>query len=1197
MAGTQNSISSLVAQFLRLQKNALEIINGLNEVATSTNDTVSIEILDENGNPSNANIPSYGYLRGEISRIDGNIRSLAGIDNGSSVRNADGTYSQVFKAEPLKNPPAITNLQVPSTFASKDNWFFESFLSPLLYVNLDLTGQIQESADRILVKRIIANITAQSQADYFDANLKGRNDISHDDFISELEGAGIGYFVDEDIIPLPLRKLRYTGSFSVISFYDDVLSTTDVNGQVVQSTVRNYKLNGLTYTDTSTGVSNGKSLNVGDMVSTQEGAVYLITSVNIDQSSIQLKRQTGYEAVKIGDNTLSIFSSDLGGRSVNVDVGYNERQGVFFKAIDDYYNIVSSNWSTGVTFWSNELTTLNTNGELVTLENFYLTEVADIGKVFLDMAKEKKVPAVQGLTPGTPVLDTANFQVVQINKQITDSTSTKVATDKVAAKTSIKSEIESLDVSINQTKAQLNQTKAKTQSSAATSDAVNTIQSKLDSLINEKSKKSQLYASIVKDIQTTTADIKQINTEPKYRVRGFWPIPAPIFSQDTGNQSVIQFKVRYRYLSDSGAAQPTQQIQYKDNNGQLKTGAFSNWVEYSTPIRTKVYDETTGVYIWSDEDTDNADAVNINQLDIPIQKGEKVEIQVASVSEAGWPENPLTSEYSTSTVVSFPDSLSANGISEILATNVEDAAVVRIQDDLNAQGLPQHLSEQFTERSSTYYHLSTGIASGYYDTSGGTISLFDKITQLQNQIDSLQSLISVTAGVLEVYLVDENSSSRRIAKGQNIEITAGYYNELFDSAEYGKIGTKTYLIQLSNPQATPVELASIVPGGFSTQAPIPTYPPVDGYGTNLRYGAVPILRTTYAQSSVENNTSIYQAPPFASAQTYGQYIYSRFKSVGFDLQLYLGDAQIPAFNPIYDYTGTIAVSSFFGITGGRIPYNGSCLMPYDPEQASSYLDVAGATSAYVWNGNYSGSTPIAGGNISEFSIHIGHPSINTGSTGDYVNLVKPVFDNSIVGGIAYPKMRHSLAFFADTTLTGYYSQIQYRTPDIASGPTADSPDRTDSEYPDKISFEANDEYLIGKYSCGAYLFLGAPTNDFLNVDGFSNLASKMIYQSTLGSSNSVSIPLIFQFRAADKLGYVGGWRKSGTISNITYTKRIGIDLQQRAQGIFSFDVTVTGKFRNDTLVAPNFGNQVTPAPGSNVILNNLYLDNVAPVNR
>jgi hypothetical protein len=51
MAATQNSISSLIAQFLRLQTNALEIVQGLNQVATSTNETVQIQILDENGTP------------------------------------------------------------------------------------------------------------------------------------------------------------------------------------------------------------------------------------------------------------------------------------------------------------------------------------------------------------------------------------------------------------------------------------------------------------------------------------------------------------------------------------------------------------------------------------------------------------------------------------------------------------------------------------------------------------------------------------------------------------------------------------------------------------------------------------------------------------------------------------------------------------------------------------------------------------------------------------------------------------------------------------------------------------------------------------------------------------------------------------------------------------------------------------------
>ena len=53
-------------------------------------------------------------------------------------------------------------------------------------------------------------------------------------------------------------------------------------------------------------------------------------------------------------------------------------------------------------------------------------------------------------------------------------------------------------------------------------------------------------------------------------------------------------------------------------------------------------------------DVNDPDIVNINQVDIPITPNEKVEIRIASVSEAGFPYNPLKSDYSTSVTVDFP---------------------------------------------------------------------------------------------------------------------------------------------------------------------------------------------------------------------------------------------------------------------------------------------------------------------------------------------------------------------------------------------------------------------------------------------------------------------------------------------------------------------------------------------------------------
>jgi hypothetical protein len=1206
MAGTQNSISSLVAQFLRLQKNALEIINGLNQVAVSTNNTVSIEILDEQGLPQNANIPSYGYIRGEIQRLDNNIKSLAGIgQNSATVRNPDGTYSQVFKAETLKDPPRLTNLTVPNTFGAKDNWFFESFLSPRLYVNVNVTGQIPEASDRILVKRIIANTETDVQRNYFDQNLKGRNDLTYDQFLSSLGDGGIGYFVDEDIVQLPLRTIRYIGNFSVIGYYDDTVSTTDQADQTFQEIRRNYKLDKLSYTDTLSGIPGGKNLNVGDKIATQDGSLYEITSVNNDQASIQAKRISGYQPIQIGANTISISSTDFGPRYVQIDIGYNERQGVFFKTIDDNFNIVSALWSTGVIFWTNELLTKNSNGDLINLESYYLSEVADFGKMFIGAAKEKKIPAIQGVSPQAPLVTSESFKVVQINKQITDSTSVKVVEDKLNLKTTLKSEIDSLDAAINDARLQLNtglsrRTLTSSYRKSDVGDGINSgadrltvdlfsvtdlnsplgvnqdaIKANLDSLIEQRTKKAQLYASLVEEVSTLVKDVPQIITPPKYRVRGFWPIPQPKIDPATGAQNVIQFSVRYRYLSDGGAAQPSSQIEYVDNDGLRKSGSFSNWTEYKTDIRKKVYDPNRGIYVWADEITSDADIQNINQLDIPITKGERVEIQIQSISEAGWPDNPLISDYSKSAIVGFPDDLAVTGLADPISQNNEDNAVVKVQSSLNAQGLPLHLSQQFTSGDKNYFHDASGIASGFYTSNGSVINLFEKLAQMQAQINSLTAQISGAKGILEIYILDKNNNRTKISKGSTINLIAGFYNDIFSdalNADAGRIASVVYSIQLYNSKASIVELSSIIPGGLAVKAPSTISPqsyPV-GYDDNLRYGDCPISISSLVLTdpSIISNQSFRQAPPFASASAYSQYVYIRYKSVGYDQQLYtgqgLGSVFSSNFSSSYAYDGALTTTNF-GITT-TYPQNGTIMIPYNP--TSTPTTVQGATGTNIWDGTYSGTTggtPNGGGNISEFCIDVRHPYLrtvgNNNSFVSYDDLVKPYASNSKV----YPPFRHTQTFWGDTTLDYYWAQQSYRTPiTFASGATAARDDRM---YPDKLGFSGNDEYLIGKYSCGAYLYLAPPNASSVQVSGNTSLSTKQLSE---GEANAINIPLVFQFRCVDKAGYIGGWRKSGNLSNITYIKKIGIDIQVQNEDSFSFDVQVSGSFKNDTLVAPNF---------------------------
>ena len=125
----------------------------------------------------------------------------------------------------------------------------------------------------------------------------------------------------------------------------------------------------------------------------------------------------------------------------------------------------------------------------------------------------------------------------------------------------------------------------------------------------------------------------------------------------------------------------------------------------------------------------------------------------------------------------------------------------------------------------------------------------------------------------------------------------------------------------------------------------------------------------------------------------------------------------------------------------------------------------------------------------------------------------------------------------------------------------------DNAYPNKLGFVESDEFLCGKFSCGSYLFLAPTNHTAVQIEGSTQLAKKTL---DFGQENAITIPLVFQMRAQDKLGYVGGWRSAGNLKNITYTKKMGIDIQVKNEDLFSFDVLVTGNYTKTSLVSPAY---------------------------
>lgn len=1188
---TNNSFSTIIKQFLEINANTLNSFDRINEAVTSDRQTVPLDIIDENGNTKTVYIPSFGYMNRELTRLDANFKALAGLSRGTAkVRLADGSYQNILKSS-LKTPANdITNVNRPVEFNVKPNYFFEDFLTPLLTVSFDVSGQIPTDTERVLVKRVIFDGSIDNAALHFDDNYKGVDAISYNDLVADLSANNIPFFLDEEVRDMPYRNTEYYGKFDVTSI-SSAQKDVVVEGQNTRQTIKLYTLDKLTYTNAESDLSETEFLKIGDELiinSSLKSTKYRIKNIYPSTRQVELDKIEGYESIRIGVDVLSIYKANDTSVSIDINVGFDERFVVFFKSIDPDSKILAENWSPGAAVYSNELSYIDESGNKISLADYYKQNVADFGQFIRSLKEDNIPPSFYGVDPDAPTLLEENFKVVQINTHLTqNSTALKVKklnSDKISAEESIK---------------KLDDTISKKRSVLASKKYKSTIErdrdkNELASLSNERAAEVRLYSSIVNEISAISSDARSISVLPKYRIRGFWSIPAAKYVAETIPQEVVKFIIEYRYLSTTGAAAEVSQISFNDNGSQ-KTGIFSNWTQIETPVRSRLRDKDTGKFYWADTAVEDGQVVNFNQLEIPIQSGEMVEIRVKSVSEAGWPANPKMSDWSSVIRVSFPDGdLDTVDISAIIDANVNQLAKVELLEELESRGVYSHVDDAFTVNEKYYAHNATSIASGFLSPEQSPISLFDKLTDLQNQIAVLQEKIADVKGELSVKLVNEDGTFITINRNTNNKVFAGYYvDEVAElSIKKGHIVTKTFKLMLENTNATTLELIARIAGdrtlpvykstsasngfGIDPSGSIPLNVVDDiYYTTEAKYDLVPVQ---YQTVSSEDTAYYNSQAPYQSSQKRGQFIYSRFMDISNNDQLYVigsidaenvsgnfSDFEHPlsysefnggganliattgnASTSAYIWTGTFGKDRFNQIFESLDPDSGTFVL--NEAFSSSIVDVTDAVSSELYDNS--------------LFIHKDHPDlrslytsyINTlGTTGveeDAMSVQVQTLVNSMVYSMPVTSPLQANERFGK-------SQVAYRYEDSdLSGTNTRSI---------KMSFDANDQYLLGGKSCGSFLFMSPTNTEYLTVNGDNKFGVKSI---TTGENNAVSIDIVFQYRMTDysgstpdsDIGRVGGIM-SRNVANLTYAKRIGIDIFDSSNDQFSFDIEVFAKYK------------------------------------
>ena len=1139
MSNNFNSLSDIFDNLIRLTNNSLEIQQANTKAIISDSDNILLELTDSNGNTKSMSIPSWGDIQNRLNSLEGIVNILTGgTDIKAQFRLPDGTYRRIVEYKSDIAPQSFNTFNVPQSFTTRNNWFFESLLNPSLIVPLDIPNSYSDDISKVFVKRVILQISNDQQIEIWENDIKSKNDLDLNDLINLLDSNGISYFIDDNIMDLPLNVLKYNGVFDVLSINN--FSIVENNQSILKT---KYRLNKITYNDSILNTLDTLQLQIGDVLIVGNNTEYRIDEIDITTNEIVLSLIYGSEGVKIGSSIFKLKSEKSNIRTIDVMIANDEKQIIFIKGVDREIHIASENWSKGIAFDSNELT-ITTDSGVQRLDDYYNNSVFDLGKQYLELAKEKTIPSILGLTPNAPTLTRENFKVVQINTHATNTTQSDSVKAKYSESVKLDSEIKALNKTIEQKKQVLNQNEF------ASLSERNTARNEFNSLISEKAVKVTEYSSILTELTTISKDNAEFLVSPKYRLRGYFPIPDPKFQIKTGNQEVIQFEVQYRYLRQDGNNDGVISYKFNDTDSTERNASFSDWISVKSDIRTKKFDSDKGYYVWDVVNVEDAEIVNINQVDIPISKNEKVEFRVRSVSEAGYPINPKLSPWSESLIIEFPNSLNVGSETNFIAAQSDSENVrVKLLEELNSRGLDLLLAQTFTSNDKTYFLSSDSVNSGYFDQNGIIISLFQKLQEYENRIASLENKLISVANILKVFLVDDNGVSREVANNETITLNGGIYSEELSNttnpnasdSESGKIVTKRWNLILQNNGASVIELAALFPGAFNSDLDI-NQTEFD-YQKRLYHNA-PINISGLEESDIVSpqigndfktkNDSKINISNFQTKQVKSQFIYVRNSDVSLTENYY------------ENYTG----SEFW----------------FEPLIPSTLIP-----NANIWNGNVLNGIPQGGGDLTEFSIHVDHPNLLdpnfiqlTNITDRMAYLLRPI-DTSLPQNKAsgYPKIRHSQFFNLTSNETNGTKQLQYIQANTSAIHTDVNLGNLNSTngfmYASKQGFFENDEYLCGNKTCGSYLFLSSDKIEDTFVNGTDSLARK-----NLQSNSSISFSIVFQYRMTDKLGNIGGQNPNPL--NLTYRKKIGIDIKTNNQTMFSFDIDVSSKFKRDNLV-------------------------------
>lgn len=1112
----KGSIDKFLAEVVRKEKNALDIITLYNELYLTKEDKITIEYLQENGNVETFEIPSIAYMNSTIKRLEKNITEFSSIGiTQANMILPDGSKRVVLTKDIQFEPPVINiSSNNVKKFGYKNYDIISNMISPKIFIPLTLQkNNLQDTNSRVLYNKVSISLNTQEEIDFYNQQLKNRSSIDYDTLLQTLQANYIEYKEYNEILDCEPKLNAISGFFGIVSYEKRNLVSNGMSKSKIF-----YKLDKTIYKNNVNG--SDVNLKIGDELvlntKNNKNSVFKVDSVDQSNNEITVIQIEGFGAPFIGKDVFVIspkYSNDV---LVNVPIVANEIFCLFAKSINSVVNSINSYWGSGSFVETNELK--HESDENVNFANYFNDNVKSIKGGLELLSESGQIPITDLLEPNSPIINQTDFNVEIINAHKI-SENERLLAGKISEKEVVRSNISVIDETINNLKAKLSETTVQKDR--------NNITKEIENQYNKRKIEVTSFSSIMDEITST---VKNTTTfKPKYRVRGFFDIPQGRYSNEKnkkGYQEIIGFECEYRYLRKDEKEDGVKTVEYKSINGEKIKATYSNWNELTLKKREKFYSLDSKAVEFVQEDPLNPEFVNINQIEIPISNDEAVEIRIKSISEVGYPTVTNKSQWSNSVIIPFPEEF-ANSSESIYTKLINDKSLTIFENELTKMGVYSHLSDSISSGEKVYKHNLENIATNYYTPENKQLSASQVVDELKQKIEKYESILTGQFSDPDVEIQDENGNPlSTVLNNDTVSLFAGNYKKIVDGkgGSKGEILTFLYYISIKNLKSSDVELISYVPGLYENKLPKEEYTDYvynkyeyDGY---RKFYNVPVsYRGTVENDELiagKSTTSPFiELPGYHSSQVKGQILYSRNTDVSLSNELYVDVEEDNGMNIVK-------------------------------------LDGGTSKEKFIFK-EFNGGEIVGDGNYTDFCIHVDHPSLKipelqNSSLYDQKTFVpKSSISNKKV---YYPMFWNSKLSPIESSQKDYFKQLSYKR-----YTSVDDGSAKIKNFPRKISFQENDKYLIGKETCGAYLFLGPQSQRSMFTE--SNIYNNGII---INNGKEIKIPVIFQARLSDYFGSgdAGAGRIGGDENkqSIFYSKKIGIDFVIKNKSIFSFDIKV-----------------------------------------